>query len=75
MKITNHKINNNLAHQVTYLSASDKVCPICGSNHIQNISRITGYLSLDERFGGGKIAEKLDRVAHNCDSHCKVYSK
>lgn len=36
----------------------------CGSRKIQGVSRITGYLSLDERFGEGKKAEKEDRIDH-----------
>ena len=40
-------------------------CPECGSHDIQGISRITGYLALDERFGAGKTAERADRTAHN----------
>ncbi|MDR1991433.1 MAG: hypothetical protein LBP70_01730 [Mycoplasmataceae bacterium] len=51
--------------KVTYLGPSDKVCPVCGSHNIQSISRVTGYLSLDERFGLGKIEERANRVDHN----------
>ena len=58
--------------KVTYLTPDQTKCPICGSTHIQNISRITGYLSLDERFGSGKIAERNDRVDHNGE-HLKNY--
>ena len=36
----------------------------CGSTDIQGISRITGYLALDGRFGKGKKAERKDRVSH-----------
>ena len=32
--------------------------------NIQGISRVTGYLSLDERFGVGKVAERKDRLSH-----------
>lgn len=39
-------------------------CPVCGSQDIQGISRVTGYLSLDERFSPGKVAERADRVKH-----------
>ena len=46
-----------------YLS-SEKQCS-CGSYDIQGISRVTGYLSLDERFGVGKSAEKAARIDHN----------
>ena len=31
---------------------------------IQGISRVTGYLSLDERFGAGKYQERADRSSH-----------
>lgn len=42
-----------------------KKCPSCDSMDIQGISRVTGYLSLDERFGSGKSAERNDRIAHD----------
>lgn len=48
----------------TYLEADDYKCTNCGSEDIQGISRVTGYLSLDERFGSGKVAERSDRVSH-----------
>lgn len=44
----------------------------CGSTKIQGISRVTGYLSLDERFGEGKVYERAERVDHNAEHH-KVY--
>ena len=47
-------------------------CPDCNSTHIQGISRVTGYLSLDERFGSGKSAERSDRLSHN-GSHTPTY--
>lgn len=47
------------------LSASIIKCDKCGSGKIQGISRVTGYLSLDERFGHGKFEERQDRVSHN----------
>ncbi|MDV3428015.1 MAG: anaerobic ribonucleoside-triphosphate reductase [Bacillota bacterium] len=49
----------------TFLSSSDSKCPKCSSYNIQGISRVTGYLSLDERFGAGKSAERKDRISHN----------
>lgn len=39
-------------------------CPKCNSKNIQGISRVTGYLSLDERFGPGKYEERLDRRSY-----------
>jgi ribonucleoside-triphosphate reductase len=46
----------------TYLHGEDN-CPKCGSSDIQGVSRVTGYLSLDERFGEGKVAERKDRIS------------
>lgn len=48
----------------TYLHENQNACPKCGSNDIQGISRVTGYLSLDERFGPGKYHEREDRISH-----------
>ncbi|URZ17969.1 anaerobic ribonucleoside triphosphate reductase [Clostridium felsineum] len=53
-----------------YLDASDMKCPKCSSHDIQGISRVTGYLSLDERFGAGKAAERADRVSQGTGIHC-----
>lgn len=47
-----------------YLSSSERKCPECGSEDIQGVSRVTGYLSLDERFGPGKYEERADRLSH-----------
>ncbi|MDR2823198.1 MAG: hypothetical protein LBV37_01540 [Mycoplasmataceae bacterium] len=54
-----------MSAKVTYLSPSDCKCPECGSRNIQSISRVTGYLSLDERFGPGKVEERAARKDHN----------
>ena len=48
----------------SYLHENQNSCPKCGSNDIQGISRVTGYLSLDERFGPGKYYEREDRISH-----------
>ena len=50
----------------TYLHGESK-CPTCESTNIQGVSRVTGYLSLDERFGPGKSAERKLRTNHNGD--------
>ena len=47
-------------------------CEKCGSSEIQGISRVTGYLALDERFGKGKYEEKQDRLSHT-GNHSKIY--
>lgn len=56
----------------TYLNGSETYCPKCRSMNIQGVSRVTGYLSLDERFGAGKVAERKDRTSHT-NVHKKVY--
>ncbi len=48
----------------TYLHNNESKCPKCGSQDIQGVSRVTGYLSLDERFGAGKYHEREDRISH-----------
>lgn len=57
----------------TYLHGEDS-CPKCGSLDIQGISRVTGYLSLDERFGAGKVAEREDRISQ-AEPHKHIYDK
>lgn len=57
----------------TYLTQGEHNCPKCGSYNVQGVSRITGYLSLDERFGAGKYSERADRKSH-LEDHTKVYS-
>lgn len=52
----------------TYLHGEEK-CPNCESNNIQGVSRVTGYLSLDERFGSGKVAERSDRISQGTSKH------
>lgn len=47
-----------------FLHSNEAKCSNCGSDEIQGISRVTGYLSLDERFGPGKSAEREDRMSH-----------
>lgn len=58
----------------TYLNNGECKCTKCGSHNIQGISRVTGYLSLDERFGSGKCAERADRRT-NSVSHVNTYSQ
>lgn len=58
--------------KVIYLRPWEKVCPKCGSNHIIEISRITGYLAFNERFGSGKSKERVNRKDHN-NKHVKFY--
>jgi ribonucleoside-triphosphate reductase (formate) len=48
-----------------FLNSSERKCNNCGSEDIQGVSRVTGYLSLDERFGPGKYEERADRISHS----------
>lgn len=57
----------------TRIEYAQHSCPKCGSQNIQGISRVTGYLSLDERFGSGKVAERKDRTSHNDNQHINTY--
>lgn len=45
---------------------SDGVCPKCGSDHIQSLKRVTGYLTGDFRtaFNRGKQQETIQREKH-----------
>jgi ribonucleoside-triphosphate reductase len=53
----------------TYLYNGEHECPECKSTDIQGVSRVTGYLSLDERFGVGKSGERRDRVSQENGKH------
>ncbi len=45
--------------------ANLKICPICGSQNIDTIQRITGYLvGTTSRWNAGKLAELNSRVTH-----------
>ena len=57
---------------------NQRYCPECGAEDIQGVSRVTGYLSLDERFGKGKDAERHDRIKHDGSgesSYASIYEK
>ena len=59
----------------TQIFENRHTCPNCCSNNIQGISRVTGYLSLDERFTYGKFHEKENRRSHNDETHGFSYRK
>lgn len=49
-----------------YQGEFNDVCPECGSKNIQQLRRVTGYLTTDYRnFNDGKQAEVKERVKHN----------
>lgn len=49
-----------------YQGEFNNKCPQCGSKNIQQLRRVTGYLTTDYRnFNDGKIAEVEERVKHS----------
>ena len=50
-----------------YTDEFNDVCPECGSHNIQQLRRVTGYLTGDYRtaFNPGKVKETEDRVKHS----------
>ena len=48
-------------------------CPKCGSEHIERLRRVTGYLTGDyhSAFNAGKVVEADQRVKHkNVTNYC-----
>lgn len=57
-----------------YQGEFNNACPECGSENIQQLRRVTGYLSSDyHQFNLGKQSEVLDRVKH--DAYTNFESK
>ena len=59
-------VPNDTCENCGYTDEMNSCCPICGSNKIQRLRRVTGYLTGDylTSFNDGKIAETNDRVKH-----------
>ena len=61
----NHNRNRCMDCGFENAEADLKVCPQCGSTHIDRLQRITGYLvGTTDRWNSGKLAELNDRVTH-----------
>ena len=59
--------NRNRCLDCGFENAQDnlEVCPSCGSNHLDLLQRITGYLvGTTDRWNSAKLAELKDRVVH-----------
>ena len=59
--------NRNRCMDCGYEDAQDelKKCPRCGSENIDKLQRITGYLvGTTERWNKAKLAELNDRIVH-----------
>ena len=59
-------VPNDTCLECGYTGEFNDKCPICGSTHIQQLRRVTGYLTGDytSAFNLGKQAEVHDRVKH-----------
>ena len=61
----NHNRNRCLDCGFENAEKNLKVCPKCGSTHLDKLQRITGYLvGTTDRWNSGKLAELNDRVIH-----------
>jgi ribonucleoside-triphosphate reductase len=59
--------NRNRCMNCGYEDAQENLdtCPKCGSNQIDKLQRITGYLvGTTDRWNSAKLAELSDRVVH-----------
>jgi len=59
-----------------YQGEFNNTCPECGSTNIQQLRRVTGYLSTDyHKFNAGKQAEVEERVKHSAYSDSEEIKK
>ena len=60
-------VPNDTCLDCGYTDEFNDRCPICGSEHIQQLRRVTGYLtgSYKKAFNKGKIQETEQRVKHS----------
>ena len=54
----------DFCNECSYSGIIDDSCPVCASQNIKHIRRITGYLSTIDRFNDAKRAELHQRFAH-----------
>lgn len=59
-------VPNDTCLECGYTGEFNDKCPVCGSTHIQQLRRVTGYLTgnYTTAFNLGKQAEVRDRVKH-----------
>jgi len=59
-------VPNDTCLECGYTGEFNDTCPICGSGHIQQLRRVTGYLTGNYKtaFNWGKQKETEDRVKH-----------
>lgn len=60
-------VPNDTCLECGFMGEFDKTCPACGSDHIQQLRRVTGYLTGDYRtaFNKGKQQEVVQRIHHS----------
>lgn len=60
-------VPNDTCLECGYMDEFNDKCPMCGSTHIQQLRRVTGYLtgSYTTAFNKGKIQEVQMRVKHH----------
>lgn len=59
-------VPNDTCLECGYTDEFNDKCPVCGSTHIQQLRRVTGYLTGNYKtaFNAGKVAETDERVKH-----------
>ena len=59
-------VPNDTCLDCGYTGEFNNKCPICGSENIQQLRRVTGYLTGNYKtaFNAGKVAETEERVKH-----------
>lgn len=59
-------VPNDTCLECGFMDEFNDACPQCGSEHIQQLRRVTGYLTGDYKtaFNKGKVSETEDRVKH-----------
>lgn len=63
-------VPNDTCNNCGFTSNIDEICPVCGSNNIARLRRVTGYLTGDYKsaFNNGKKQEVEMRVTHSEES-------
>ena len=59
-------VPNDTCLDCGYMDEFNDRCPVCGSENIQQLRRVTGYLTGNYKtaFNHGKVKETEDRVKH-----------
>ena len=64
-------VPNDTCLDCGYTDEINDACPVCGSENIRRLRRVTGYLTTDyHNFNHGKQCEVGDRVKHIKEYHC-----